>query len=86
MSFSANPIERRLQVSGILLIVGLLAEAVCLFWARPLSFLAFIIIGGALLFAGWLVYLFSLVSIKYSDGTRDVSRLSGPTRRRPEQV
>jgi hypothetical protein len=54
--------ERRLQVSGVLLILGLFTEALCLFWARPLSFLAFITIGGAFLFLGIVAYLFSLVS------------------------
>jgi hypothetical protein len=42
MIYSANPLERRLQVSGTLLILGLMTEAVYLFPARPLSFLAFI--------------------------------------------
>jgi ABC-type xylose transport system permease subunit len=64
----ASPIERRLQVSGTLLILGLLVEAICLFWARPLSFLTFITFGGALLFLGVLVYLLSLLSIKPSPG------------------
>lgn len=66
---SANPLERRLQVSGVLLIFGLLTEAVCLFWARPLSFLTFIGIGGAFLFLGIFVYLVSLVSIKDSSAS-----------------
>jgi ABC-type xylose transport system permease subunit len=64
MNYSADPLEKRLQISGILLILGLLTEALCLFWARPLSFLAFIGVGGALLFLGVGVYLLSLVSIK----------------------
>jgi len=62
MTISANPVERRLQVSGILLILGLLTEALCLLWARPLSFLAFITIGGAFLFLGIVVYLLALLS------------------------
>lgn len=62
MKGSANLLERRLQISGILLISGLLVEAVCLFWARPLSFLTFISIGGALMLLGVVVYLLSLVS------------------------
>ena len=66
MRLSANPLERRLQLAGIFLILGLLTEAICLFRARPLSFLAFITIGGTFLFLGLVVYLFSLVSIKPS--------------------
>jgi hypothetical protein len=61
---SENPLWRRLQVSGVLLILGLLTEAVCLFWARPLSFLAFISVGGAFLLLGVIVYLLSLLSTK----------------------
>lgn len=64
MKFSADLLERRLQLSGVLLIIGLLIEAVCLFRARPLSFLAFVGIGGAFLFSGVMVYLLSLVSAK----------------------
>lgn len=66
MTGSANRIERRLQISGILLILGLLTEAVCLFWARPLSFLTFITIGGGFLFLGVLVYLLSLLTTRPS--------------------
>jgi hypothetical protein len=53
-------LERRLRISGILVILGLIAEAVCLLWSRPLAFVLFIIIGGALLASGILFYLYSL--------------------------
>lgn len=42
---SANAMERRLQLSGILLILGLLAEALCLLWTRPLAFVLFLGVG-----------------------------------------
>jgi hypothetical protein len=64
MKYSSDTLERRLQTSGVLLTLGLLTEAICLFWARPLSFLAFISVGGAFLFLGLLMYLLSLVSGK----------------------
>jgi hypothetical protein len=64
MKYSTDRLERRLQISGVLLILGLLTEAICLFWARPLSFLALIGIGGAFLFLGVVVYLLSLVATK----------------------
>jgi hypothetical protein len=57
----APPIERRLQLSGILVILGLIVELLSLFWVHPLAFLGFTIIGGALLLAGFAVYLVSLV-------------------------
>ena len=66
MNFSTDPLERRLQLSGLLLIIGLLTEAVCLFRARPLSFLAFVGMGGMFLFLGIVLYLFSIVSIKHA--------------------
>jgi hypothetical protein len=58
----ANPITRRLQVSGTFLVIGLLIEAICLFSAKPIAFVLFVAIGGVFLFAGVTVYLFSLVS------------------------
>jgi len=39
---SPNPPERRLQFSGVLLILGLLVEGLCLFWTRPLAFVLFL--------------------------------------------
>lgn len=60
---SANALERRLQVAGVFLILGLLVEALCLVWKGPLAFLIFLGLGGFLLFAGIVVYLFSLVSV-----------------------
>lgn len=61
-----NPLERRLQFSGILLILGLFIEAVCLFWTRPLAFVLFLGLGGLLLGLGILLYLISLVSTNQS--------------------
>jgi hypothetical protein len=54
--------ERHIQVAGVLLIIGLVLEAICLLWARPISFVIFVAIGGLFLFAGVVVFLFSLVS------------------------
>jgi len=59
---SANPMERRLQFSGIFLILGLLVEALCLLWTRPLAFVLFLGVGGLLLRLGILVFRYSLVS------------------------
>lgn len=66
MTNNASPLERRLRVSGFLLILGLLTEAVCLFWARPLSFVIFVAFGGAFLFLGVTLYLLSLIYSKPS--------------------
>jgi len=56
-----NPIEKRLRIAGGLLMIGLLIEAVCLLWARPIAFVVFVVVGGLFLFAGLVVYLLSLV-------------------------
>src|SRR5579862_6851947 len=40
---------RMLRISGVLLIIGLLIEAISLHYNHPLSFLGFMFIGGALL-------------------------------------
>lgn len=62
-----NPLERRLRLSGILIILGLLVEALCLAWRGPLAFLVFLGVGGLLLFSGIVVYLFSLVSVRHTE-------------------
>lgn len=59
---TANPLERRLQFSGILLILGLLTETLCLVDRGPLAFVLFVGLGGVLVGAGMLLYLYSLVS------------------------
>jgi hypothetical protein len=56
-----NSIEKRLRIAGGLLMIGLLIEAVCLLWARPIAFVVFVVVGGLFLFAGLVVYLLSLV-------------------------
>ena len=62
MTFSIDPLERRLQISGVLLILGLLVEALCLFWAQPIAFVLFIGVGGLLMGLGILLFLLTLVS------------------------
>jgi hypothetical protein len=55
-------LERRLRLAGMLVIAGLLVEAICLLWARPLAFIFLVCGGGLLCASGIIVYLFSLVS------------------------
>lgn len=59
----ANSIEKRIKIAATLIILGLLVEAVCLLWARPLAFLIFVGIGILLMFAGIVFYLISLVTV-----------------------
>ncbi len=66
MMLSSKPMEKRLQIAGLFLIIGLLIEALCLFWARPIAFVIFVAFGGLLLFLGLALFLYSLVSTPHS--------------------
>lgn len=55
--------ERRLRISGILIVLGLTVEALSLIRIHPLAFLAFMFVGGGLLVLGIAIYLYSLVSV-----------------------
>jgi hypothetical protein len=61
---SPNPLEKRLQLAGFLVILGLLVEVSCLFWTRPLAFVLFVFVGVTLLGVGSLLYLYSVVSVR----------------------
>jgi predicted membrane channel-forming protein YqfA (hemolysin III family) len=64
----AARMERRLRISGILIVLGLLVEALSLIHIHPLAFLAFMFIGGALLIAGIGIYLYSIASASSPPG------------------
>jgi len=53
-------IRRFLQVSSVLIILGLLVEIVSLLWFHPLAFVLFAFVGAFLIGLGILVYLASL--------------------------
>jgi hypothetical protein len=59
---SVEALHRRLKLSSILVSTGLLVEVVTLFWSHPLTFVAFIVLGGTLVGMGILLYLYSIVS------------------------
>jgi hypothetical protein len=59
---SGDSMNRRLRISGILVIIGLLVEALCLVWSRPIAFVVLVCLGGALIGVGVLLFLYSLVS------------------------
>jgi hypothetical protein len=58
--------QRKLRLSGILLILGLVVEALSLCWNTASSFMSFVIVGGLLFLSGILLFLYSLVSLKTS--------------------
>ena len=37
-----DSIEKRLQIAGTLVIIGLVVEALCLIWGQPISFVIFV--------------------------------------------
>lgn len=53
---------RKLRISGIFVITGLLVEALCLAWSQPIAFVVLVCIGGALIGVGVLFFLYSLIS------------------------
>ena len=59
---SVEALHRRLKLSSILVSAGLLVEVVTLFWSHPLTFVAFIALGGTLVGMGIVLYLYSIVS------------------------
>lgn len=59
---SANRAERRVQVVGIVLVLGLVVEAICLLKNGPIAFLMFSGVCVLLFLAGILLYLQLLVS------------------------
>ena len=58
---SVNQLEKRRQVAGIFIVLGLVIEALCLIWSTPIAFVIFVAIGGLLMFVGVVLYLYSLV-------------------------
>jgi hypothetical protein len=61
MKLRAIGIQRSLQVSSGLIVLGLLVEIVSLLWFHPLSFVLFAFVGVILIGLGIVVYLISLV-------------------------
>jgi hypothetical protein len=54
--------QRRLRISGILIMLGLVVEALSLIRIHPIAFLAFMFVGGTCLLVGIGIYLLSIVS------------------------
>ncbi|MFY9820121.1 MAG: hypothetical protein WAM82_01990 [Thermoanaerobaculia bacterium] len=59
---ASSPLLRRLRLSGLLVSLGLIVEAVTLFWSHPTAFLVFLGLGGLLVAAGVLLYLFAIAT------------------------
>lgn len=61
---AGDSVSRRLRISGIFVIMGLLVEALCLVWSKPVAFVVLVCIGGVLIGIGVLFFLYSLVNAK----------------------
>ena len=62
-----NAMERKLRQSGIILMLGLIVQALCLILGRgALGFMVFACLGGLLVMAGIIVFLVSLVAVQPS--------------------
>ncbi|HKF23376.1 MAG TPA: hypothetical protein VKE93_17520 [Candidatus Angelobacter sp.] len=59
---NAGFMAKRLRLAGTLIIAGLVVEGASLGWNHPLSFVAFIGVGGLLMAVGILIYLVALVT------------------------
>ena len=57
-----EPASSRLRLSGMLIAAGIAVELATLFWNHPVSFFLFACVGGALISAGMLVFLWSIVN------------------------
>lgn len=55
-------IAKRVRSAGLIIIAGMSVQGLSLFWNHPLSFLAFLGIGGLAVCAGIVLYLSALVS------------------------
>lgn len=62
MTAAESVLARRFKIAALLVSLGLTIEALTLFWAHPTAFLAFLLIGGTLVAAGVLLYLYSIIS------------------------
>jgi len=71
MSAKRTRIERRIQISGVLILLGLLVELITLFWSHPTAFIFFLFIGGTLMAVGILFYLYSLIATDLSAPRND---------------
>jgi hypothetical protein len=59
---STNAFDRKLQISGMILIVGLVVEGLCLLRRSPIGFILFVGVGAFLIAIGMLYYFYSLAS------------------------
>ena len=55
-------VRDRFKLAGVLISMGLLIQAATLYWAHPLTFVAFIVLGGSFVAVGIVLYLLFIAS------------------------
>ena len=55
-------LEKRLRVSALLVMLGILVEIASLTWRHPTAFIVFFVAGSTFMTAGFLWFLYSIVS------------------------
>ena len=61
-----SPLEYRLRIAGVIVLVGLLVELVALRWIHPLAFMVLAFVGIPIMSLGIAIYLYSLISLPKS--------------------
>lgn len=78
MENQTNPIHSKLRRAGVLIIIGLIVQTLSLLWNHPLSFIAFVSIGGLFLAIGIILYLFTLVNIPMAQAEKESAQAQKP--------
>jgi hypothetical protein len=58
-----TPIERRIRIASMLVLLGLLVECATFVWKSPYAFFLFLIVGCGIAAAGILLFLVSLITV-----------------------
>lgn len=74
MENQTNPIHSKLRRAGVLIIIGLIVQTLSLLWNHPLSFIAFVSIGGLFLAIGIILYLLTLVNIPMAPTEKELAQ------------
>ncbi|HKV93411.1 MAG TPA: hypothetical protein VJW20_12760 [Candidatus Angelobacter sp.] len=78
MEKQINPIHSKLRLAGVLIMIGLAVQAISLLWNHPLSFIAFVAIGGLFLGIGIILYLLTLVNIPTIPPEKESDKIQKP--------
>lgn len=59
-------VARRIRISGVLMLLGMMIEVISLLWSNPTAFLVFASAGFFCFALGLFFYLFSLVVVRWN--------------------